>query len=66
MDLEAISWDIEKEVARGWGNFKVDILQAGENDTKTYTGSLTFHIKMTDGELRIVRLYHGQRRVRTQ
>jgi hypothetical protein len=60
MVLSAVTWEVTDRQATGWGNFEVRVRNVGDEDTKIYKGSLTFHIEKTDGRLRIKRLYHGQ------
>jgi hypothetical protein len=62
MLLGNVSWEISDKQANGWGNFEVRIKRAGDEDVKTYKGSLTFYVEKIDGRLRIKRLYHGQYR----
>lgn len=63
MNLGEISWEVEGNQAQGWGEFDVSVRRRGEQKPYVYTGSLTFVVEKVDGRLRIVRLYHGQRRV---
>ena len=62
MKLGEISWELEGNQAYGWGDFDVNVRRVSDRDRYVYTGSMTFVIEKTDGRLRIVRLYHGQRR----
>jgi hypothetical protein len=62
MLLGNVSWEISDKQANGWGNFEVRIKRAGDEEVKTYKGSLTFYVEKIDGRLRIKRMYHGQYR----
>lgn len=62
MALGHVNWEVDSRNAHGWGNFEVTVRQVGQEETNTYTGSLTFFVEKVDGKLRIVRLHHGQRR----
>jgi hypothetical protein len=62
MLLGNVSWEISDKQANGWGNFEVRIKRAGDEEVKTYKGSLTFYVEKTDGRLKIKRMYHGQYR----
>jgi CheY-like chemotaxis protein len=55
-----VAWEVDDKQARGWSNFEVRIRNQGEDELKTYRGSLTFHVEKIDGRPKIVRLYHGQ------
>jgi hypothetical protein len=62
MLLGNVAWEISDRQANGWGNFEVRIKRAGDEEVKTYKGSLTFYVEKIDGRLRIKRMYHGQYR----
>jgi DNA-binding response OmpR family regulator/ketosteroid isomerase-like protein len=62
MKLGEISWELEGNQAYGWGDFDVTVRRLSDQGTNVYTGSMTFVLEKNDGRLRIVRLYHGQRR----
>jgi hypothetical protein len=62
MNLGQVNWEVEDNQAQGWGNFDVTVRRAGEQEVQAYSGSLSFNVEKVDGRLRIVRLYHGQRR----
>jgi hypothetical protein len=61
-NLGTVNWEVDENQAQGWGNFDVTVRRQGEQETQTYAGSLSFQVEKVDGRLRIVRLYHGQRR----
>ncbi len=63
MKLGEISWEVDGNQAQGWGEFDVAVRRRGDRQPYLYTGSLTLVVEKIDGRLRIVRLYHGQRRV---
>jgi DNA-binding response OmpR family regulator len=65
MKLGEISWEIEGNQAYGWGDFDVTVRRLNDQETYVYTGSMTFVLEKNDGRLRVVRLYHGQRRADT-
>jgi len=60
MVLGNVTWEARDNHADGWGNFEVRIRKAGEQEIKTYKGSLTFYVEKIDGRVRIKRMYHGQ------
>jgi hypothetical protein len=60
MILGNVTWEARDNHADGWGNFEVRTRKAGEQEIKTYKGSLTFYVEKIDGRIRIKRLYHGQ------
>jgi len=60
MVLGNVTWEARDNHADGWGNFEVSVRKAGEQEIKTYKGSLTFYVEKIDGRVRIKRLYHGQ------
>ena len=60
MVLGNVTWEARDNHADGWGNFEVRTRKAGEQEIKTYKGSLTFYVEKIDGRVRIKRLYHGQ------
>jgi len=60
MALGNMTWEARDNHADGWGNFEVSVRKAGEQEIKTYKGSLTFYVEKIDGRVRIKRLYHGQ------
>jgi hypothetical protein len=60
MILGNVTWEARDNHADGWGNFEVRTRKAGEQEIKTYKGSLTFYVEKIDGRVRIKRLYHGQ------
>ncbi len=62
MKLGEISWEVEGNQAYGWGDFEVNVRRSVDQEAYAYTGSMTFVVEKQDGRLRIVRLYHGQRR----
>jgi len=62
MKVSYVNWEVENNRAQGWGNFEVSVRRAGERETHDYQGSITLYVERMDGRLRIVRLYHGQRR----
>lgn len=62
INLGQVNWEVEDNQAQGWGNFDVTVRRAGEQEVQAYSGSLSFYVEKVDGRLRIVRLYHGQRR----
>ncbi|MBI3899614.1 MAG: hypothetical protein HY308_15155 [Gammaproteobacteria bacterium] len=62
ISLGHVNWEVEDNQAHGWGNFDVKVRRTGEEEPQTFAGSLSFYVEKVDGRLRIVRLYHGQRR----
>lgn len=62
MKLSHVKWEVENNRAQGWGNFEVSVRRAGERESYDYQGSITLYVERIDGRLRIVRMYHGQRR----
>lgn len=62
MNLGQVNWEVDENQAQGWGNFDVTVRRSGEQEVQAYSGSLSFYVEKVDGRLRIVRLYHGQRR----
>ena len=60
MVLGNMTWEARDNHADGWGNFEVRVRKVGEQEIKTYKGSLTFYVEKIDGRVRIKRLYHGQ------
>ena len=60
MALGNVTWEARDNHADGWGNFEVSVRKAGEQEIKTYKGSLTFYVEKIDGRVRIKRMYHGQ------
>lgn len=62
MLLGNVAWEINDKQANGFGNFEVRIKRAGDEEVKTFKGSLTFYVEKVDGRLRIKRMYHGQYR----
>jgi hypothetical protein len=60
MVLGNVTWEARDNHADGWGNFEVSVRKAGEQEIKTYKGSLTFYVEKIDGRVRIKRMYHGQ------
>jgi CheY-like chemotaxis protein len=62
MKLGEISWEVEGGQAYGWGDFEVNVRRSNDQESYDYTGSMTFVLEKVDNRLRIVRLYHGQRR----
>jgi len=60
MALGNVTWEARDNHADGWGNFEVSVRKAGEQEIKTYKGSLTFYVEKIDGRVRIMRMYHGQ------
>ena len=63
MQLGEISWEVDGNQAQGWGEFNVSVRRRGDSEIFRYAGSLTMVVEKVDGRLRIVRLYHGQRRI---
>ncbi|HEY8554977.1 MAG TPA: response regulator [Burkholderiales bacterium] len=63
MQLGEISWEVDGNQAQGWGEFNVSVRRRGDSEIFRYAGSLTMVVEKIDGRLRIVRLYHGQRRI---
>lgn len=62
MKLGQMSWEIDGNQAYGWGDFDVTVRRSTDRETYGYAGSMTFVVEKVDGRLRIVRLYHDQRR----
>jgi hypothetical protein len=62
INLGQVTWEVDGSQANGWGNFEVTVRRTGEPDAQIFTGSMTFYVEKVDGRLRIVRLYHGQRK----
>jgi len=60
MVLGNVTWEARDNHADGWGNFEVSVRKAGEQEIKTYKGSLTFYVEKIDGRVHIKRMYHGQ------
>ncbi|MFL6648120.1 MAG: response regulator [Sulfurifustaceae bacterium] len=63
MNLGQMSWEIDGNQAYGWGDFDVTVRRATDRETYAYSGSMTFVLEKMDGRIRIVRLYHDQRRI---
>jgi hypothetical protein len=64
MVLQDLSWDLKSNWALGWGNFDLTVQSKGEQKVSTYSGSLTFQIERQGQAIRIIRLYHSQKRVK--
>ncbi len=64
MVLQDLSWELKGNRALGWGNFDVKVQSKGEQNVKTYSGSLAFQIERRGQAIRITRLYHSQNRVK--
>jgi len=60
MVLGTVAWEARDNHADGWGNFEVKVRKIGEQEIKSFKGSLTFYVEKIDGRIRIKRLYHGQ------
>jgi CheY-like chemotaxis protein len=60
MILGNVTWELDGQEAHGWGNFEVKVRKYGEEEIKSYKGSLTFYVDKNKGQVRIKRLYHGQ------
>lgn len=62
MNLGELNWEVDGTQAYGWGEFDVIVRRQSDRQQFAYTGSLTFVVEKVDGQLRIVRLFHGQQR----